>query len=63
MREYWIVNPMEKIALIYILNETGIYIGLAPLTEEDPLQSTIFPGLAIDLKEVFREIPGAETNK
>ncbi len=63
VREYWIVNPMEKIALIYILNETGTYIGLAPVTEDDPLKSSIFPGLAIDLQEVFREIPGAETNK
>jgi len=63
VREYWIVNPMEKVALIYVLNEAGFYIGLAPVTEDFPLQSSIFPELAIDLKEVFREIPGTGAQK
>lgn len=53
VREYWIVNPTERLALVYILNAEGRYIGLAPVTEDDPLRSYIFPELAIDLKEVF----------
>lgn len=53
VREYWLVNPAEKIVLVYILNEKGIFIGLAPVTLEDPLCAHIFPGLEIDLKEVF----------
>lgn len=53
VREYWIVNPAEKVVLIYVLNEAGIFIGLAPVTEEGPLRSTIFPELAVDLKEIF----------
>lgn len=55
VREYWIVNPAEKLALVYVLNESGIFIGLAPVTVEDPLQSSVFPDLAIDLKEVFNQ--------
>ncbi|MBX2926852.1 MAG: Uma2 family endonuclease [Saprospiraceae bacterium] len=53
VREYWIVNPAEHLALVYILHAEGRYIGLAPVTEEDPLRSHIFPELVIDLKEVF----------
>jgi len=53
VREYWIVNPAEKVVLVYLLNEAGIFIGLAPVTEEDPLRSVIFPELVINLKEVF----------
>lgn len=56
VREYWIVNPMERIVLTYILNESGIYTGLAPVTEDDQLQSHIFPELVIDLKEIFATI-------
>ncbi len=53
VREYWIVNPAEKMVLVYVLNEAGVYIGLAPVTTEDPLRSAIFPDLVIPLKEVF----------
>jgi len=53
VREYWIVNPAEKVVLVYILDEAGTFIGLAPVTEEDPLRSAIFPDLTINLKEVF----------
>ncbi len=53
VREYWIVNPSEKVVFVYVLDEAGIFIGLAPVTEEDPLRSAIFPDLAINLKEVF----------
>ncbi len=54
VREYWIVNPAERVVLIYVLDEAGQYSGLAPVTEEDSLRSHIFPELAIDLKEVFK---------
>jgi Uma2 family endonuclease len=53
VREYWLVNPAEKIVLVYVLDKKGIFIGLAPITEADPLRSSIFPELEIDLKEVF----------
>ena len=54
VREYWIVNPIEKLGLVYILNENGVYVGRAPVTTEDPLFSTIFPELMIDLNKAFQ---------
>ena len=53
VREYWIINPAERIVLPYVLNEAGQYSGLAPAGEEDQLRPHVFPDLAIDLKEVF----------
>lgn len=56
VREYWLVNYAERIVLVYVLNEKGIFIGLAPVTDEDALRSTIYPELTIDLKDVFSDI-------
>ena len=53
VKEYWLVNPLEKIVLIYVLNETGTFIGLQPLTEEQTLETRLFPGLKINLGELF----------
>lgn len=53
VREYWLVNPLDKIVIVYVLNEQGIFIGLKPVLEEDDLVSTIFPELSIPLSEIF----------
>ena len=52
VREYWLVEPNDRVVLIYILVD-NIYQGLAPITEEDLLKSTIFEGLEMPLKEIF----------
>lgn len=50
--EYWIVNPAEKIILIYILKDNQ-FIGLHPLIEEDQIKSPLFPQLDFILEEIF----------
>lgn len=56
VREYWIVEPEEKVVLTYILNEQGKYIGLRPKIRKEKITSHVFPDLEIDLEEVFEEI-------
>ncbi len=56
VREYWMIDPLEKAVYVYILNEEVRYIGLQPFTEDVSLRSSIFPDLSIPLEEVFREI-------
>lgn len=51
VREYWLVEPSESAVYIYVLNESGKYIGLKPVTAI--LQSSIFPDLKINLEEIF----------
>jgi Uma2 family endonuclease len=55
VREYWLVHPGEKIVLVYVLNEKGKFIGLQPLTDEQTLEAALFPGLKVDLGELFAE--------
>ena len=53
--EYWLVYPLDREVRVYVLNLEGKYIGLAPVIEDDLLQSAVFPDLKIDLKPVFAE--------
>lgn len=52
VREYWLVEPNDRVIFVYVLRE-GIYIGLAPFTEEDTLKSEIFDGLEMSVAEIF----------
>ncbi|GAB4334624.1 MAG: Uma2 family endonuclease [Flammeovirgaceae bacterium] len=53
VKEYWIINPLDKNILVYLLNEKGKFIGLKPFTEDMKVSPFLFPDLEIDLKEVF----------
>jgi Uma2 family endonuclease len=50
--EYWIVEPVEKMLLVYTLIN-GKYIGLRPQTEGENIQSPLFPDIQIEIKDVF----------
>jgi Uma2 family endonuclease len=55
VKEYWMVLSSEKSVIVYTLNESGVYIGNKPYTEDDVIESIQFPGLSIDLSLVFVE--------
>jgi len=55
VREYWLVYPLDQEVRVYVLNENGQFIGLAPVISEDILRSAVFPDLEIDLKWVFAQ--------
>jgi Uma2 family endonuclease len=55
VKEYWLVSLEDKCVFRFILNETGKFIGLQPLTEDDVLTTPILHGLDIVLKDVFEE--------
>ena len=52
VKEYWIVNPIEKNIYIYVL-ENERYVGLKPLIETSTLISPTFPKLKFAVKKVF----------
>ncbi len=62
VKEYWVIQPNEKIVFVYILNEEGKYIGLKPFTEDDSIQSVTFEGLEFDLKNLFDKKNGDKKN-
>lgn len=52
VREYWLVEPNDRIILIYYLKD-GQYIGLKPFTDEEDAVSVIFPDLKVPVAELF----------
>ena len=51
--EYWIVDPAERIVLTWVRNDEGLFIGQAPVTDDDELRSVMFPDLCIPAGEIF----------
>ena len=52
VKEYWLVEPGEKVIFVYILQD-GKYLGLKPFIEDDEISSALFPELKFAVKEVF----------
>jgi Uma2 family endonuclease len=53
VREYWIVDPIEKTVQVFNLGENGSYGRPSVYIETDQPHVGIFPGLIIDLPQVF----------
>ena len=53
--EYWVVDPERKVVFVYHLdNDSNKYVAQLPtLTDTDVLESSIFEGLEIELKDIF----------
>lgn len=55
VREYWVVHPAEKIVMIFLGNDAGLYGKPTVHAAEEAASSRIFQGLTVDLKKVFSE--------
>jgi len=55
VREYWVVYPEYAHVNIFLLDESGKFIGQHPKNNGELLYSTVFPELVINLSEVFAE--------
>ena len=53
--EYWIIEPLEKMVLVYTLRD-GIYIGLKPQIEGEIIESPLFPDLKVAVDDVFYRV-------
>ncbi|SHI24025.1 Uma2 family endonuclease [Desulfosporosinus lacus] len=53
VREYWIVEPDQKLVSVVVLQINQRYGRTEIYTEEDKIAVSIFPDLVIDLSEVF----------
>ncbi|HEU4453125.1 MAG TPA: Uma2 family endonuclease [Longimicrobium sp.] len=56
MREYWLIDPMQKTAEVYRLSEGGVY-ELVPAGEPARLRSEVVPGFWIDPAWLWAESP------
>ena len=55
VKEYWIVEPEERIVLVYCL-QNEIYIGSKPFSEGEIIESKLFPEMKIEVIDVFDKI-------
>jgi Uma2 family endonuclease len=55
VKEYWIVSPQDKTFLVNILTD-GHYVTSRPMVSGDVVTTTVLPGFAMDLKELFETI-------
>ena len=56
VREYWIVHPKDKTMLIMTPDKDGYYRPSRLMTTGDVIDSRIFPGLKLDLDELFADV-------
>lgn len=62
VKEYWIIQPEEKTFFKYVLDESGQYQPTRLLTLGDEVTSTILPGFALNLDEVFADLFNESSN-
>ncbi|MBF0546121.1 MAG: Uma2 family endonuclease [Candidatus Riflebacteria bacterium] len=60
IRELWIIHPEEAILCLYFRDKSGIYQIKEIYGYDDCLESTIFPGLKIELSKVLPQPPVKE---
>jgi Uma2 family endonuclease len=53
VKEYWVVEPDLKLVSVFVLQSNGRYGRPEMYTDENTLNVSIFPDLAIDLQSVF----------
>ena len=55
VKEYWVVQPIDNIILVFKLGKNKMYGKPEVYTEEDKIKTAILDGLEIDLGKVFQE--------
>lgn len=55
VKEYWIVEPVEKLVLVYSLQDDK-YIGSKPYSEGEIINSLLFPDMKIEVESVFYKV-------
>jgi len=53
IREYWLMDPANRIVTVYTLNSEGRFDIPFMYAESDVIEVSLFPGLRIDLTRVF----------
>ncbi|HEY9069270.1 MAG TPA: Uma2 family endonuclease [Candidatus Ozemobacteraceae bacterium] len=57
VKEYWLIDPTNRIMHVYRANAAGTFEGFEPLDDQAVLETPILPGLSIRLADVFPKLP------
>lgn len=57
VKEYWVIDPTNRIMHVYRARAAGTFDGFEPLDDQAVLETPLLPGLSIRLAEVFPKLP------
>ena len=53
VKEYWLVDISNECVFVYVLDNSGKYIGLKPFVTEDIIESSTLEGFSISTQDIF----------
>jgi Uma2 family endonuclease len=53
VKEYWVIQPIEKDVMVFLLQEDGTYAKERLYVDKAKIPVQTLPGLEIDLEELF----------
>ena len=53
-KEYWIIHPMDKLAIVYRLQKDKQYVKPDIYSEDNTIESDVLTGFSVDLKTIFQ---------
>ena len=56
VKEYWVIHPSERTFLKYTLDDNGFFQPSRLLIGGDKITTTILPGFAMDVDEIFEDV-------
>jgi Uma2 family endonuclease len=56
VREYWIIDPVREHVLVYVMAETGKFVGKQPFYAGDQIPSEVLVGFVLDTTEILLEL-------
>ena len=56
VREYWIIDPVREHILVYVVDETGKFIGRQPFYAGDQIPSEVLVGFVLNTSEILHEL-------
>lgn len=54
VKEYWIIHPIDKLAIVYRLQEDRQYVKPEIYSEDNALESKVLAGFSVDLRTLFQ---------
>lgn len=55
VKEYWIIHPIDKLAIVYRLQEDNQYVKPDIYSEDNAIESRVLAGFSVALKTIFHE--------
>ncbi len=54
VKEYWIIHPIDKLAIVYSLQEDRQYVKPEIYSEDNAVESKVLAGFSVDLRTLFQ---------